>query len=232
VSLVTSNPSVPRGEPTHPVVEVTFPVLGLSLPSNNGYPLLGAIAKVMNGEYLRPGESLESIGGRGIEKGVIRVTPETRLRIRTFRPADICVGLGCKVLDVSNHLIQLGIPEVRELEPAPVLRSRIVTYALKHKLETNATPSAELVLDSARREMERAGIHGVVTARTIPEGPRKGEPIRRVVRICNRSVVGYSLQVADLDPASSILLQSIGLGGKRHHGCGIFFDPEARRAAR
>jgi len=79
----------------NPVVEVTFPVLGLSLPSNNGYPLLGAIARVMNGEYLRPGESLESIGGRGIEKGVIRVTEETRLRIRTFRPADICVGLGC-----------------------------------------------------------------------------------------------------------------------------------------
>ena len=44
MSLVTSNPSVPRGEPIHLVVEVTFPVLGLSLPSNNGYPLLGAIA--------------------------------------------------------------------------------------------------------------------------------------------------------------------------------------------
>jgi CRISPR-associated endonuclease/helicase Cas3 len=229
---MTDNPSVPRGEPIQQVVEVTFPVLGLSLPSNNGSPLLGAIARVMDGEYLRPGESLESIGGRGIEKGVIRVTQETRLRIRTFRPADICVGLGCKVLEVSNHLIQLGIPEVREFAPASVLRSRIVTYALKHKLEANATPSAELVLDSARREMERAGIHGVVAARTIPKGPRKGEAMRRVVRVCDRNVVGYSLQVADLDPPSSILLQSIGLGGKRHHGCGIFFDPEARRAAR
>ncbi len=232
MSLVASNPAVPRGEPIHLVVEVTFPVLGLSLPSNNGYPLLGAIARVMNGEYLRPGESLESIGGRGIEKGVIRVTEETRLRIRTFRPADICVGLGCKVLDVSNHLIQLGIPEVREFGPAAVLRSRIVTYALQHKLAANATPSVELVLDSARRELQRAGIHGVVTAPTIPEGPRKGEPIRRVVRICDRSIVGFALQVANLDPASSILLQSIGLGGKRHHGCGIFFDPEARRAVR
>jgi len=110
---------------------------------------------------------------------------------------------------------------VREFVPAAVLRSRIVTYALKHKLEANATPSAELVLDSARREMKLAGIHGVVTARTIPEGTRKGEPIRRVVRICNRSIVGFALQVADLDPASSILLQSIGPGGKRHHGCGI-----------
>ena len=116
-------------KPILPVVEVTFPVLGLTLPSNNGYPLLGAIARVMNGEYLRPGESLESVGGRGIEKGVIRVTQETKLRIRTFRPADICVGLGCKVLEVSKHLIQLGIPEVRELVPAPVLRSRIVTYS-------------------------------------------------------------------------------------------------------
>ncbi len=112
------------------------------------------------------------------------------------------------------------------------LRSRIVTYALKHKLESKATPSAEMVLESAGREMERAGIRGFVTARTIPEGPRKGEPIRRVVRICDHSVVGYSLQVASLDARSSIHLQSIGLGGKRHHGCGIFVDPEARHAAR
>jgi CRISPR-associated protein Cas6 len=229
---MNNEPPVHPSKPILPVVEVTFPVLGLTLPSNNGYPLLGAIARVMNGEYLRPGESLESIGGKGVEKGVIRVTPETRLRIRTFRPSDICVGLGCKVLEVSNHLIQLGIPEVREFEPAPVLRSRIVTYALKHKLEAKETPSADLVVESARREMTSVGIHGVVTARTIPDGPRKGEPIRRVIRVCNRSVVGYALQVAALDPESSILLQSIGLGGKRHHGCGIFVDAEARRAAR
>jgi CRISPR-associated endonuclease/helicase Cas3 len=228
----SEDPRVLQTELTHPVVEVTFPVLGLTLPSNNGYPLLGAIAKVMNGEYLRAGESLESIGGRGNAKGVIRVTPETRLRIRTFRPSDICVGLGCKVLDVSSHLIQLGIPEVRELAPGPLLRSRIVTYALKHKLEPKTTPSAEMVLESARREMERKGIQGVVSARTIPDGPRKGEPIRRIVRICDRNVVGYALQVVDLDSRSSILLQSLGLGGKRHHGCGIFVDPEARRVAR
>jgi CRISPR-associated endonuclease/helicase Cas3 len=221
-----------RTEPILPVVEVSFPVLGLSLPSNNGYPLLGAIARVMNGEHLRPRESLESIGGRGIEKGVIRVTPETRLRIRTFRPADICVGLGGKVLDVSGHLIQLGIPEVRELVPAPLLVSRIVTYALKHKLGSKESPSTDLVLESARREMTGVGIHGLVTARTIPDGPRKGEAIRRVVRVCNRNLVGYSLQVSGLDPEGSILLQSVGLGGKRHHGCGIFVNPEARRVAR
>jgi CRISPR-associated endonuclease/helicase Cas3 len=221
-----------RPEPILPVVEVSFPVLGLSLPANNGYPLLGAIAGVMNGEHLRPGESLESVGGRGIEKGIIRVTPETRLRIRTFRPADICVVLGGKVLDVSGHLIQLGIPEVWDLVPAPLLVSRIVTYALKHKLGSKETPSADLVLESARGEMARLGIDGLVTARTIPDGPRKDQPIRRVVRICNRNLVGYSLQVSGLSPQGSIMLQSVGLGGKRHHGCGIFVDPEARRAAR
>ena len=43
----------------------------------------------------------------------------------------------------------------------------------------------------------------------------------------DRSIVGYAVQVTDLDPESSILLQSVGLGGKRHHGCGIFIDREA-----
>jgi CRISPR-associated protein Cas6 len=179
----------------------------------------------MNGEHLRPGESLDSIGGRTIEKGILRVTPETRLRIRTFRPADICVALGGKVVDLSGHLIQLGMPEVRDLVPAPTLVSRIVTYALKHKLGPGQTPPVELVVESARREMGRLGINGMVTARTIPDGPRTGEPIRRVVRVCGRNLVGYSLQVVGLDQADSVRLQSVGLGGKRHHGCGIFSAP-------
>ncbi len=117
---LSNDAQMARAELISPVMEVVFPVLGLTLPSNNGYPLLGAIAKVLNGHYLQPGESLESIGGKSNNKGVIRVTPETRLRIRTFRPADICIGLGCKVLNVSDHLIQLGIPEVQELVPAPL----------------------------------------------------------------------------------------------------------------
>jgi CRISPR-associated protein Cas6 len=232
MSAVYGDSLMSQSAPIVPVVEVSFPVLGLTLPSNNGYPLLGAIATVMNGEYLRRGESLESVGGRQLEKGVIRVDRDTRLRVRTFRPADICIALGSKVLDVSGHLIQLGIPEVRELEPSPVLVSRIVTYALKHKLGPRETPSADLVQESAGKEMARLGIHGTVAARTIPSGPRKGEPIRRVVRICDRNLVGYALQVSSLDPESSILLQCVGLGGKRHHGCGIFFDPEVRRVAR
>ena len=85
MTATNRNLPIPGSEPVLTVVEVSFPILGLALPSNNGYPLLGAIAEVMNSEYLRPGESLESVGGRLIEKGVIRVTPDTRLRIRTFR---------------------------------------------------------------------------------------------------------------------------------------------------
>lgn len=49
-----------------------------------------------------------------------------------------------------------------------------------------------------------------------------GEPIRRTLRIRDKTVVGYALAVTELTADESIRLQEAGVGGRRRFGCGLF----------
>jgi CRISPR-associated protein Cas6 len=51
---------------------------------------------------------------------------------------------------------------------------------------------------------------------------RSGRGRRRVVRIKDKTVVGYGVHVAGLNAAESLCLQEHGLGGRRKMGCGVF----------
>lgn len=73
-----------------------------------------------------------------------------------------------------------------------------------------------------RRELDRMRIMG--TPRLVPS-PRPsfaGQPLRRVLRVKDKKVVGYSLRVLGLTAEESIRLQEQGLGGRRRMGCGVF----------
>nr|WP_281255469.1 type I-MYXAN CRISPR-associated protein Cas6/Cmx6 [Cystobacter ferrugineus] len=41
-------------------------------------------------------------------------------------------------------------------------------------------------------------------------------------------VVGFAVSVRGLSPASSLRLQTLGLGGRRHLGCGLLLPTAAR----
>ena len=46
--------------------------------------------------------------------------------------------------------------------------------------------------------------------------------MRRTLRVQDRVVVGYAVEVHGLSAPDSIRLQSLGIGGRRRFGCGIF----------
>jgi CRISPR-associated protein Cas6 len=207
------------------VFEVRFPVLGLSLPANNGYLLLGAVAEALGrgqSPYLRLFESLLSIGGGSAGDGVIRVNAQTFLTVRTPHPADWATALAGRVLGVSGHMIQLGLPEVSDLVPAAVLVSRLVTYSYTNpqvkRVEPGKGPTPQQVLKSLGRDLDWKGITGTPAIRTTPAG----DPIRRSIKVKGRKIVGYSVEVSGLNDQASIRLQVLGLGGKRSMGCGVF----------
>jgi CRISPR-associated protein Cas6 len=52
--------------------------------------------------------------------------------------------------------------------------------------------------------------------------PWIGKPLRRVLDVKGRKIVGYAMQVAGLTAEESIRLQEEGLGGRRRMGCGLF----------
>jgi CRISPR-associated protein Cas6 len=196
------------------VIELAFPVMGLALPEDNGYGLYAAVSRALD-DHLPENIAVASIGGPRLGNWRIGVTRETRLRLRT--PADQIGGLlplAGKYLDVGGHEIGLGIPEVRALTPAAELAARLVTI----KGFTEPEPFMEAVA----RQLEALGVSGLATIPVVPGGGRKGLPQRRVVRIKDRFVVGFAVQIAGLSEKDSLTLQTQGLGGRRHMGCGIF----------
>lgn len=59
-------------------------------------------------------------------------------------------------------------------------------------------------------------------------GPHAGKPHRRLLRIKDRRMVGYAVQVTGLTAEESIKLQEHGLGGRQKMGCGFFVPMQAR----
>ena len=75
----------------------------------------------------------------------------------------------------------------------------------------------EPFLDAARRQLTTLSIDATL------ELPRDGRTrYRRIICIHGKKVVGFSLVVHGLSDQDSITLQSLGLGGRRTMGCGLF----------
>lgn len=196
------------------IIELAFPVLGQTLPSDNGYELYAALSKTL-GSHLPERISIASIGGTSLGHRQIQITRATRLRIRTpSEEIGQLLPLAGKYLNVGGHAIGLGIPEVRALEPAQSLLARIVT--IKGFIEPDS------FLQAVQRQMESLKVKGKASIPVFDEGPRKGELRRRIIQIKDRVIIGFSLRVEELSDHDSYQLLTNGLGGRRHMGCGIF----------
>ena len=133
--------------------------------------------------------------------------------------------LSGKPLEVDGHRVRVGVSLTYALVPAAVLVSRMVTI--------KGFEQPEAFLESARRRLTgtRTGApyHEMSLSPEIKVaipprrgGPHAGEPTRRVLRIKDKTVVGFALIVSGLTADESLILQEEGLGGRRHMGCGIF----------
>jgi len=137
-----------------------------------------------------------------------------------------------QALDISGHKVRIGVPSVRPLVPAAALHSPMVTIKCAAPLKGRSpAEQARVFLDAIRQKLTgtrehlyELGLSADVQA-AIPlrrTGPRTGEPVRRVVRIKDRTIVGFALLVSRLTAEESLLLQERGIGGRRRMGCGVF----------
>jgi CRISPR-associated protein Cas6 len=194
-----------------PHVELSFGISGQTLPADHGYGLYSAIAHLCPKLHQLEGVSIQTITGIPDGQGQIYLTDKSRLRIRLEgEQVPLVYPLAGKQLTIGVHHIRLHIPQISMLEPAQMLRSRLVV--IKKFLEP------EPFLEAAKRQLNELEIQGRAT---IPMN-KEGEPDRKAIKIKRYSVVGFGLEVADLSDEDSIKLQVHGLGGKRRMGCGIF----------
>lgn len=196
-----------------PYVELSFGVIGKSLPADHGYGLYSAIAHLCPDIHEQEGISIQTIAGEPDKAGTIHFSDNAHLRIRLpYDPAKIAIvlPLAGQTLRIGSHAIQLGIPQIHPLRPVDKLRSRIVTI--------KKFQEPEPFLEAAQRQLDALGIQGNLF---IPLN-EQGEPSRKAIKIKTYSVVGFSLIASELSDDDSIKLQVFGLGGKHRMGCGIF----------
>jgi len=155
----------------------------------------------------------------------LTLTRSSRLTIRLDSDfISQVLPLAGKQILVGGQPLNVGVPEIRPLRPAARLYSRLVV--IKGFMEP------EPFLEAVRRQLEAMkvrGVPGLLKRQGLKsrEGRSKaGEDrcpfIRRTLRIRDREIVGYAVEVAELDADDSIRVQEIGIGGRRKFGCGVF----------
>jgi CRISPR-associated protein Cas6 len=205
------------------IVELQFPVLGTSIAADHGYALYSALSHHLaalhadgNGLVIGPING-QYAGNNQFALDVRR--SRLRFRLPDDRIASL-LPLAGKALDVGGHRIRLGVPTVQALTPAPALIARLVT--IKGFTDPNG------FFEAARRQFDALEIKGESGIPLTASGEHAGEPRRRILRIKDKKVVGFALQVTELTADESLRLQEHGIGGRRKMGCG-FFVPVTQR---
>jgi CRISPR-associated protein Cas6 len=197
-------------------VDLRFPVLGTTIPTDHSYGLFASLSHIIRAFHEADGSlRFATINGDRDVAGEIRITPRSRLLLRLSdeRIRDVLCLAGRR-LSIGGKRIRLGVPSVQLLRPYPCVAARMVTF--KNAMELPR------FLELARDRLDGLSIGGDVAVPLILSGPRGGEPRRRVLRIKNKRIVGFAMQVANLSPEQSLQIQEQGLGGRSHMGCGFF----------
>jgi len=208
---------MPKGYAMNVCVDLSFPLMGKTFPLDHGYPLYAALSRLLPCLHEHKMVGVHPIRGDAGGDGLLRVAARSCLRIRT--PTDLIaefLPLAGKVLELDGHSLRIGVPQVLALRPAAVLGARLVTI--------KGFTEPAVFLEAARRQLDALGVsrQAVVEIPTAPAGrTHAGEPLRRVLRIKDRTVVGFAVHVLHLTAEESVKLQEHGLGGRRHMGCGI-----------
>jgi CRISPR-associated protein Cas6 len=149
----------------------------------------------------------------------------------TFRAPAGLIGqllpLAGQTLDLDGSRLPVGVPQIRMLAPAARLHSRLAV------IKGMTEPSA--FLESARGLLSALEVAGDVrlvqrrSARPVESGESgRGEWVRRTLRVKDRQIDGYAVEVDGLSPPDSLRLQGEGLGGRRRFGCGILLPSRVR----
>ena len=203
------------------LVDIQFPVKGETLPWDHSYVLFAALCQhqPLFHESAYP-LGVFRINGTSAGERTLGMTHASTLRLRLplERAVDIFPLLGA-TLTLDGHQVTLGSPTQHPIVPAPALVAPWVTY--------KGALNGETLLGNANRELEAKGIAGEASLMTPARARTDGVAIRRTTRIGSASVVGYAVQVRGLSAADSLKLCSLGLGGRRHFGGGLFLPARA-----
>jgi len=197
-----------------PRVDLVFRLAAKLCPQDHGYPLFGALGRVLGDLHGASWLAVHPLAGVPRPDGLLAVDGQRGLRLRVV-PAEIprVLPLAGKRLDIDGHPAQVGVSSIYALEPASALRARIVVI----KGFTEAEPFREAVA----RQLAALGVIARVEVGR-----------RRVIKVNGDIVVGFGVTLHDLGEEASLRVLCAGVGGKQRMGCGVFEVVRVARGSR
>lgn len=177
------------------------------IPVDHAYFLYGAISRLIPEVHSENGIAIHPLRGLQIGNRKMALQPSSRLTFRLeAERIPAVLGLSGKKLRIGGEAnITVGVPEIRALVPATVLRSRLCTI--------KGFQEPVVFAEAVRRQLDSLGISPEVS---VEVGKR------RTLRIKDKEIVGFEVILGALNAEESIKVQEAGVGGRRHLGCGIF----------
>jgi len=218
-------------------LEIEFGVIGTTIPADHGYTLFSAISLVLPDLHIAEGGSddygILPVSGRPVGNRRISVDDSSRLVLRV-KEASIAsiLPLAGKTLVLPGGSLQVGVPRIRALHPATTLHSRLVTIKLRDCAESDPG-HADAFLEALRKKVEALGVRSAEcslprrTRATSMDGGKgadlsRSPYVRRTLSVRGKRIVGYAVAISGLGDQDSLIIQSKGIGGRRHFGCGVF----------
>ena len=134
-----------------PVIDLSFVLVGTTIPLDHGYVLFSALCRVVPALHGDVSAGVHPIRGRQSAAGVLNLTDWSRLKIRL--PSEGLapyIALAGKEIELEGHHVRVGVPQVEGLVPAPNLASRLVTFrnaltpsALEEDVSARVGPSRD-----------------------------------------------------------------------------------------
>ena len=213
------------------ICDLVCPIEGKSLPLDHGYALFGAIAREVPRLHGEHAWGIHPVRGSVEPRGSLTLIPQSHLgfRVPTSAIGELFV-LTCRSLDVDGHQITLAAPRVWPLRPAAALQARLVVVASVIDIGAPEEEQRRQLHDSMRRklahlplEMDAERIEVTVGRRHVLRIGATREKQRKTGTVTDRDVVvGFQVALTGLQATASLIVQTMGLGGRRHMGCGLF----------
>jgi CRISPR-associated endonuclease/helicase Cas3 len=205
-------------------VDVSFPMIGASVPLDHGYRLFGAVSRALEDKvHAAKWLAIHPVRGVPREDGTMSLVARRSALTLRIPPAELMkvLPLAGREIEVGGHRLGLGTSRVYALRAAPTLKSRLVVV----KKFTEPEPFREAVV----RQLEELGVKATVelVRRPLREGRDTRDVWRRVLRIAGDTVVGFGVRLEGLSDEHSLRVQYAGIGGRQRFGCGVFV-PEKR----
>jgi CRISPR-associated protein Cas6 len=183
------------------MIDVVFDLDGSSVAESYPYALWTEVSRYL--PWLNDETDAGIIPLRGSASGDnTLLSKRTKLVLRVpVEKAAQTLELSGKHLHIDGSELIVGKGKARELQVTTTLHAHIV--------ESNLDEVA--FLEDMEQKLQALNI----SCNLICDKHRK-------IRSVHQTLHGFGLVLHDLKPSASLKIQSLGLGGARHFGCGIF----------